>query len=135
MTYAEQLMNQGYAGTLAVSVPLNKQGMAYLPLCNQRRAYLPDHLLPPRAIHNARRSPGAPSLSQENECKSADVLTAQFHIARDRVTCSGVTRASRAWWPTAKISLVSFTRPETSWAYQLAYQTAAFLKVARHNVC
>lgn len=135
MTYAEKLMDQGYAGTLAISVPLNEQGTPELALCNERRAYriICFHTEPFTTQGEARE---LQRLSQENGWKSADVLTAQFHVTRARMIvqrCYDGALSMVAY--RAKLPLVSFTEPEASWVYQYAYQTAAFLKVAINEEC
>lgn len=135
MTYAEQLMSEGYAGTLAVSVPLDKQGTPDLALCSERRAYriICFHPEPFTTQGEARE---LQSLSLENGWKSADVLTAQFHVTRARVIverCYGGDLSMLAYHQ--NLPVFSFTMPTGSWVYQYAYQTAAFLKVVLHEEC
>ncbi|QCB97106.1 YdcF family protein [Arthrobacter sp. PAMC25564] len=135
MTYAERLMDQGYAGTLAVSVPLDKRGLPSLALCNERRTYriICFHPEPFTTQGEAR---ALQSLSQENGWKSADVLTAQFHITRARVIVQRCYEGDLSMVAfQQKLPLVSFTKPEASWVYQYAYQTAAFVKVALREGC
>jgi len=135
MTYAEQLMGQGYARTLAVSVPLDKQGTPDLALCNERRAYriICFHPEPFTTQGEAR---ALQRLSQENGWKSADVLTTQFHITRARVIVQRCYKGGLSMVAYRQdLPLVSFTNPTGTWAYQYAYQTAAFVKAALNEDC
>lgn len=116
MKYAEQLMDQGYAGTIVVSVPLNKDGNPSFDLCHERRAsrivcFSPD----PFTTQGEARV--LESLSQENGWNSADVLTAQFHISRARVMvqrCYKGDLSMVAYGHT--LPLLSLTNPAGSWA-------------------
>ncbi|MCX2747040.1 YdcF family protein [Arthrobacter sp. MI7-26] len=135
MSYAEQLMQQGYAPTLVVSSPVGKDGKYQADVCAAHRPYRiicfnPDPFTTQGEARALR------DLSSQYGWKSANVLTAQFHVTRARVI---VTRcyegdlhmiAYRRGLPP-----VSLTNPTNTWAYQYVYQTAAFVKVAIHPDC
>ncbi|MFF2296854.1 ElyC/SanA/YdcF family protein [Arthrobacter sp. NPDC058127] len=135
ISYAEKLMRQGYAPTLAVSSPIDKYGKFEAAICGALRPYRiicfnPD----PFTTQGEARA--LKDLSAQYGWKSADVLTAQFHVTRARVIVSRCYTgnlhmvADRMGLP-----LISSTDPTYSWAYQYLYQTAAFVKVAIHPDC
>ncbi|MDQ0031461.1 YdcF family protein [Arthrobacter bambusae] len=135
MGYAEQLMQQGYAPTLAVSSPTGKDGRFTADVCNSVRPYRVICFTPePFTTQGEART--LRDLSNQYGWKSADVLTAQFHVTRARVIVDRCYKgglhmvADRTGLP-----LVSLTNPTYSWAYQYLYQTAAFVKVAIHPEC
>lgn len=128
MSYAEQLMQQGFAPTLAVSSPVGKDGKYEADICSAHRPYRiicfnPDPFTTQGEARALR------DLSNQYGWKSANVLTAQFHVTRARVI---VTRCYGG-----DLRMVAYRRPIplTSWAYQYVYQTAAFVKVAFHSDC
>ncbi len=132
---AEQLMQDGYAPTLAVSSPIDKHGKYEAAICGAHRSYRiicfnPDPFTTQgeaRALKN---------LSDLYGWKSADVLTAQFHVSRARVIIGRCYSGKlRMVADQRNIPLLSFTSPTYSWAYQYVYQTAAFVKVAVHPEC
>ncbi|MGM7777345.1 YdcF family protein [Arthrobacter sp. KNU-44] len=133
--YAEQLMQQGYSPTLAVSSPIGKDGKFEASICTAQRPYQiicfnPDPFTTQgeaRALKN---------LSDHYGWKSANVLTVQFHMTRARVIlsrCYGGELHMIAHH--RSLPLVSLSSPTSSWAYQYLYQTAAFVKVAIHPDC
>ncbi|UYY80850.1 YdcF family protein [Arthrobacter sp. YA7-1] len=135
MVYAEQLMQQGYAPTLAVSSPIGKDGRFTADICGAHRPYrvICFHSDPFTTQGEARE---LRSLSQQYGWKSANVLTAQFHVSRARV----IVRRCYAGdlhmiAERMDLPVFSFTDPTYSWAYQYLYQTAAFVKVAIHPDC
>jgi uncharacterized SAM-binding protein YcdF (DUF218 family) len=135
MVYAEQLMQQGYAPTLAVSSPVDKDGRFEAGICGAHRSYRiicfnPD----PFTTQGEARA--LKDLSDQYGWRSANVLTVQFHVARARVIltrCYGGDLHMLA--DQRSLPLLSFTNPSNTWAYQYLYQTAAFVKVAIHPGC
>ncbi|MFK4295961.1 uncharacterized SAM-binding protein YcdF (DUF218 family) [Arthrobacter sp. GAS37] len=133
--YAEQLMQQGYSPTVAVSSPIGKDGKFEASICTAQRPYRiicfnPDPFTTQgeaRALKN---------LSEQYGWKSANVLTAQFHVTRARVIISRCYGGDLHMVAQHRsLPLVSLSRPTSSWAYQYLYQTAAFVKVAIHPDC
>ncbi|WP_175460550.1 YdcF family protein [Arthrobacter sp. ok909] len=135
IAYAEQLMEQGYARTLAVSVPLDKHGSPGLALCNERRTYRIICFRPaPFTTQGEARE--LKELTDKNGWTSADVLTVQFHLTRARVVVQRCYTGDLSMVAYRQnLPLISFTKPIESWAYQYAYQTAAFVKVALNEAC
>jgi uncharacterized SAM-binding protein YcdF (DUF218 family) len=135
MVYAEQLMQQGYAPTLAVSSPVGKDGKYEAAICTANRPYRiicfnPD----PFTTQGEARA--LSDLSQRYGWQSANVLTAQFHVTRARVIVSRCYAGDlRMIADRRKLPLVSASKPTNSWAYQYVYQTAAFVKAAVHPDC
>lgn len=135
MSYAEQLMQQGYAPTLAVSSPVGKDGRYEADICAAHRPYRiicfnPDPFTTQGEARALR------DLSSQYGWKSANVLTAQFHLTRARVIigrCYGGDLRMVA--QRRSLPLVSLARPTQSWEYEFVYQTAAFVKVAIHPDC
>ena len=135
MEYAQKLMEQGYAPVLAVSVPLAQDGRFDAEICSAHRPYriLCFHPEPFTTQGEAR---ALRDLSAQYGWKSADVLTAQFHLARAQVIVErcysgelGMVADRR------RMPLVSVTNFHGSWLYQYIYQTAAFVKVALNPGC
>lgn len=133
--YAEKLMQRGYAPTLAVSSPIGKDGRFEAGICGDHRAYRiicfnPDPFTTQGEARALR------DLSAQYGWKSANVLTAQFHVTRARVIVSRCyTGNLRMVADRMDLPLISLTKPTYSWAYQYLYQTAAFVKVAIHPDC
>ncbi|MEV8147975.1 ElyC/SanA/YdcF family protein [Arthrobacter sp. NPDC080073] len=128
MVYAERLMQQGYAPTLAVSSPVDQHGRYTADICGAQRAYRVICFHPdPFTTQGEARA--LKDLSDQYGWKSANVLTAQFHVTRARVIVSRCYEGD--------LHMVADRRglPLISWAYQYLYQTAAFVKVAIHPGC
>ncbi|MBT8159213.1 YdcF family protein [Arthrobacter terricola] len=135
MDYAEKLMDEGYAPTLAVSSPVDKYGRFTADICGEHMSYrvICFHPEPFTTQGEAR---ALKSMSDRYGWHSANVLTAQFHVTRARVIverCYKDELHMVADQP--QLPLVSLTQPTYSWAYQYLYQTAAFVKVAVHPEC
>lgn len=133
--YAEELMQQGYATTLAVSSPVGKDGRYEAAICTAHRPYRiicfnPD----PFTTQGEARA--LKDLSKKYSWKSANVLTAQFHVTRSRVLIGRCyTGDLHMIADRRSLPLFSASNPTYSWAYQYVYQTAAFLKVAIRPDC
>jgi len=133
--YAEELMRQGYAPTLAISSPVGKDGRYQAAVCNAHRSYRiicfnPD----PFTTQGEARALN--DLSNHYGWKSANVLTAQFHMTRSRVLMDRCYRGDLHMIADRRsLPLISFSNPTYSWSYQYVYQTAAFVKVAIHPDC
>ncbi|GGH91187.1 hypothetical protein GCM10007170_06750 [Arthrobacter liuii] len=128
MDYAEQLMQHGDAGTLAVSSPVDNAGQFTAPICKAATAY-PVICFHPEPFTTQGEARSLQALAQQHSWHSANVLTAQFHITRARVI------VARCY--TGDLRMLDYS-PQLSlgaWAYQYAYQSAAFLKVAVHPGC
>lgn len=135
VSYAEKLMKQGYAHTLAVSSPVDKDGMFEAEICNAHRPYRVICFNPdPFTTQGEARA--LKDLSAQHGWKSADVLTAQFHVTRARVIVSRCFSGKlQMVADRMDLPVFSLTRPSYSWAYQYLYQTAAFVKAAVHPEC
>lgn len=133
--YAEQLMQQGYAPTLVVSSPTGKDGRFQADICNADRPYRVICFRPdPFTTQGEARA--LRDLSNHYGWKSADVLTAQFHVTRARVIVDRCYKGKLQMVADRRgLPLVSWKDPTHSWAYQYLYQTAAFVKVAIHPEC
>ncbi|WP_442544883.1 YdcF family protein [Arthrobacter sp. KN11-1C] len=135
MVYAEQLMQQGYAPTIAVSSPVGKDGRFTADICGAQRSYrvICFHSEPFTTQGEART---LRDLSEQYGWKSANVLTAQFHVTRARVIVSRCyTGDLHMVTDRRSLPMFSWTNATYSWAYQYLYQTAAFVKVAVHPEC
>jgi hypothetical protein len=132
--YAEQLMDQGYAGTLAISAPEDKDGSS--ALCKEKRAYR-IVCFKPDPVTTQGEARALQSLSEEYGWKSANVLTAQFHVTRATVLVQRCYKGD--------LSMIEYRQElpllvlpylgRSSWAYHYAYETAAFVKVALNPDC
>ncbi|MFH5878510.1 YdcF family protein [Arthrobacter sp. NA-172] len=135
ISYAEQRMQQGYAPTLAFSSPTGKDGRFEADICNTGRPYRVICFRPdPFTTQGEARA--LRDLSSQHGWKSADVLTAQFHVTRSRVIVDRCYKGEPHMLAYRNgLPLVSLTDPTYSWAYQYLYQTAAFVKVPLHAEC
>lgn len=133
--YAEDLMQQGYAPTLAVSSPVGKDGKYEAAICTANRPYRiicfnPDPFTTQGEARALRE------LSSRYGWKTANVLTAQFHVTRARVIVGRCYAGDLHMIADRRgLPLVSASNPTHSWAYEYVYQTAAFVKVAIHPDC
>jgi hypothetical protein len=135
IAYAEELMQQGYAPTLAVSSEVGADGKFTAEICGAQRTFriICFHADPFTTQGEAR---ALEDLSVQYDWKSANVLTAQFHVTRARVIVGRCYRGDLHMVADRRgLPLVSMSNPTYSWAYQYAYQTAAFVKVAIHPEC
>jgi uncharacterized SAM-binding protein YcdF (DUF218 family) len=135
ISYAEQLMQQGYAPTLAVSSPIDQYGRFEASICGAQRSYRVI-CFSPDPVTTQGEARALKNLSDEYGWKSANVLTAQFHVTRARVIVDRCYKGDlHMVADRMDLPLVSLTDPTYSWAYQYLYQTAAFVKVALHPEC
>jgi uncharacterized SAM-binding protein YcdF (DUF218 family) len=135
MVYAEQLMQHGYAPTLAVSSPVDQHGRFEASICGAQRSYR-IICFKPEPFTTQGEARALKSLSEQYGWRSADVLTAQFHVTRARVIVSRCYAGDLHMVADRRgLPLISLTNPTYSWGYQYLYQTAAFVKVAIHPSC
>ncbi len=135
MVYAEQLMQQGYAPTLAVSSPVDEHGRFEASICGAQRSYRIICFKPdPFTTQGEARA--LKDLSQKYGWTSANVLTAQFHVTRARVIVDRCYKGDLHMVAYRNgLPLLSLSDPTNSWVYEYLYQTAAFVKVALHPEC
>jgi uncharacterized SAM-binding protein YcdF (DUF218 family) len=135
MVYAEQLMQQGYAPTLAVSSPVDKDGRFEASICDAQRSYrVICFKTDPFTTQGEARA--LKNLSAQYGWRSANVLTAQFHVTRARVIVRRCYLGDLHMIADRRsLPVISLINPTDSWAYQYLYQTAAFVKVAIHPSC
>ncbi len=132
---AEQLMDQGAAGTLVFSIPQGQPGNPDPDICYERRAYR-IICFSPDPVTTQGEARALSRLSRENGWKSANVLTMQSHITRARSIirhCYKDDLRMIAYWQ--KLPVLSFSNPKRSWAYRFVYETAAFVKSAFNQSC
>jgi hypothetical protein len=133
--YAEQLMKQGYAGDLALSVPTDPQGQPPPSLCNEKRTYR-IVCFAPEPVTTQGEARALHRLTADYGWKSAMVLTVQSHITRASVLLQrcyrGELRMVASW---ENLPLLSVTNPRSSWAYRFLYETGAFIKAALDQSC
>lgn len=126
--YAEELMEQGDAGTLAVSSPMDQAGRFTAPICQAARSYRIICFYPePFTTQGEARA--LQSMSQQYDWSKASVLTAQHHITRARVIIDRCYMGD--------LRMIRYDTPLSlmTWAYLYVYQTAAFIKAALHPEC
>jgi uncharacterized SAM-binding protein YcdF (DUF218 family) len=134
MEFAEQLMDQGVAGTLAVSAPQGTDDSA--ALCKQNRAYRVV-CFDPDPVTTQGEARALKRLSEEYGWKGAVVLTAQFHVSRARVLMQRCYHGDLGMIAFGReMPLVGFPHEgRSSWAYHFVYESAAFIKVAINQDC
>lgn len=132
--YAKQLMDQGIAETLALSVPQGRDD--HDSLCNQNNAYR-IVCFDPDPVTTRGEARALQRLAEEHGWQSANVLTAQFHVSRARILLQRCYNGN--------IAIIAFPTPmpllefpnvaEPSWMYHFLYESAAFVKVALEQDC
>lgn len=135
ITFAEQLMERGYAGTLAISVPLQEHDGRISAMCNEKRAYR-IVCFHPDPVTTQGEARALQRLSMMYGWKSANVITTQSHITRARIIIERCFKGDLnmvAYWQ--NLPVLSFTNPRQSWAYRLAYETGAIVKMAVNQDC
>lgn len=134
MGYAEQLMAQGYAHTLVVSVPLGKNDPVSA-VCREKRAY-PILCFAPSPVTTQGEARALRSLAAKYGWTSATVITGPSHVPRAQVLLQrcfkGTLDVVANHHP---LPLISLMDPRQSWAFQYTYETAAFVKVAVNQDC
>lgn len=133
--YAEELMDQGYASTLAISVTPDDDGNPEPPICNTLRAYRVVCFVPdPYTTQGEARA--LRSMANEYGWKTADVLTVQSHVTRARIIIERCYKGSLSMVAYLQnLPLLSLEQPSRSWVYRYVYETAAFAKVALDQEC
>lgn len=132
--YAEQLMDRGYAGSLAISVPLGNDDPVSA-LCGARRTYR-IVCFSPNPVTTQGEARSLRSLTAEYGWKSANVLTNRSHVPRARVILERCFSGELSMIAFKQdLPLVSFTEPKNSWIYHYAYESAAFVKVTLNQDC
>lgn len=126
--YAEQLMQQGGAVTLAVSSPVDQSGQFVAPICRETRAYR-IVCFHPEPFTTQGEARALQAMSQEHGWQSANVLTAQHHVTRAKVLIERCYKGD--------FRMVQFDAKlvVTSWPFLYVYHTAAFVKVALNPSC
>lgn len=132
LDYAVHLMEQGYASTLAVSVPPDEAVTRNADICNDSRPYR-IICFSPEPVTTQGEARALRDLSKAHGWKSADVLTVQFHASRARVLMercyAGDLHVIPEWRQLPPVAVTD------SWAYRFIYETAAFVKVALNRNC
>lgn len=135
LEYAKQLMDQGVADTLAVSVPRSIDDEPRPALCDEQRPYRV-FCFQPNPFTTQGEARALQRLSRENDWNSAMVLTGQFHVARANVILHRCYEGDLGMLVHAQdLPLLSFTNPKRSLAYLYAYETGAFVKAAVNQDC
>lgn len=136
LEYAKEIMDEGFAGTLAISLPAvaTDASLKSAP-CDDVRSYR-IICFEPDPVTTQGEARALQRLAEENGWKSASVLTAQSHITRARVLiqrCYGGELVMIAHWKDHP--WLPLSSKEASWGYIYAYETAAFVKVAVNRDC
>lgn len=136
ISYAERLMDQGYAGTLALSVPPgeddNRDGLP----CNEKRAYL-IVCFQPSPVTTQGEARAVQQLATANGWNSVNVVTDQSHAPRAGLIIERCYKGQLSIVAYRKddLPLLSLTTPRDSWAFAYTYETAAFTKAAINQEC
>lgn len=135
VTYAEHLMNKGYAETLVISASPSDEGKPLPSICQEKRAY-PVVCFSPDPITTQGEARALKRLSEEYAWKGAVVITAQFHVTRTRVLFERCYNGELSVVEHGQdMPLVNFPRLKGSWVYHFVYETAAFAKVLLNPEC
>lgn len=136
LPYAEQLMKEGYAETLAISVPRPEDGgqPAFDP-CAARRPYK-TVCFRPKPVTTQGEARALQHLAREHGWETVNVITAQSHVTRARMLMSRCFDGDIRMLAAGKERpIFSTTRIGSSWAYVYLYETAALTKAATRQSC
>lgn len=126
--FAERLMAHGYSATLVISVTDEGHGIIPTDLCNANRPYRVI-CFSPDPVTTQGEARAIQRLSDEHDWESVTVVTNDFHITRARIVIE------RCYSQELNMLAVRQDRSLLSWAYRIAYETAAFVKVAGDSGC
>lgn len=136
ISYAQELMEQGYAQTLAVSVPLAEDGgEPGLSPCATQRPYK-IVCFSPSPVTTQGEARALQRLARDYGWKSVNVVTSQSHITRARIIMGrcfdGDIHMVASW---RNMPILASTNLGNSWAYVYVYETAALTKAATLQTC
>lgn len=135
LEYAEQLMDQGYASTLVISVPPPEYLRDDDVPCNEARQYRV-LCFEPDPVTTQGEARGLQQLAAANGWTSVNVVTDKSHAPRASILMSRCYPGEISMLPYQKdLPLLSFAYPTNSWAFEYAYETAAFAKVLLKRSC
>lgn len=133
LEYAEQLMEQGLASTLVISVPPPEyRSSAFIP-CDAERTYRiicfePDPVTTQGEARALRR------LANDNGWKSVSVVTDKSHALRANLLISRCYEGDIEMIPLQK-NLPLLPLYANSWAFAYTYESAAFAKALQRKYC
>lgn len=128
LAYAEQLMQEGVAGTLAVSSPVDRAGQFTAPVCHATRSYQ-IICFDPEPFTTQGEARALRDLTVEYGWQSVNVIAPQHHVTRARVIMD------RCYKGDLRVIKYDAEVPLHSWVYLYLYHTAAFVKVALNPDC
>lgn len=135
LAVAEQLMDEGYAKTLAVSSPPNDERKSAPAICHEARSYTVV-CFDPVPVTTQGEAQALQRLAAVHGWRSANVVTSQYHVTRARVLLErcyeGEVFIVPHW---QNMAILGFPSIKGSWAYHYAYETAAFAKVLLNPGC
>ncbi|OFI37294.1 hypothetical protein BIU82_09425 [Arthrobacter sp. SW1] len=126
--YAEQLMLQGAADTIAISMPLSENGRIEGAYCEAKRHYkiLCFH---PEPFTTEGEALELAAMAEKYGWKSANIVAPTFHVTR----AGWIIR--RCFPGTVRMIGYDEGLNVFEWAYQYAYQSAALVKAAFQSDC
>lgn len=135
LEYAEKLMREGYAPTLAVSVPRREDGEFDAEICKAERTYRIVCFYPqPFTTQGEARA--LRDLSSMYGWKKANVITPPFHLVRAKAILSRCYTGEMHMVADRRVlPPIALHHIKDSWAYHYVYQTAAFVKLALNPGC
>lgn len=131
--YAEQIMTQGYAGTLVISNPASHVGDP--APCEAQRAYKIVCFDPEPATTRG-EARALRRLAAEHGWDSVQVLTVPWHFSRARIVLERCYDGRLSLTPYEQsLPIFSLSRPARSWAYLFTYESAALIQAALTEDC
>lgn len=126
--YAEQLMVEGIAPTIAISMPVDENGDIQGAYCEAERSYkiICFH---PDPFTTEGEALALTELAEEHGWKTANVVAPTFHVFRAKWIIE------RCFPGTVAMVGYDENLNVLEWAYQFAYQSAATVKAAVDTRC
>lgn len=135
ITYAEELMDQGYGSTLAISVPRHEHGSKDYAPCAEKRAYR-IVCFQPDPVTTQGEARALQRLTALYGWNSVSVVSDESHLPRARILMSRCYKGDLRMVAYQKnLPFVSLTDIGKSWMFVSVYETAAFVKVALNQDC
>lgn len=128
LAYAEQLMSEGYATTLVISIAEDRNGVAPTQLCQEDRAYTV-LCFTPNPVTTQGEARAIQRLAEEHHWRSINVVSNDFHITRARMIIR------RCYSQDLQMLAVRQNISWRMWAFRGVYETAALVKAGIDRSC
>lgn len=128
LVYAEQLMSDGYADTLVISIAEDRNGVAPTHLCQEGHTYTV-LCFTPDPVTTQGEARAIQRLAEEHRWRSINVITNDFHITRARIIIR------RCYSQDLQMLAARQNISWQLWVFRGVYETAALVKAGIDKSC